>query len=179
MVADLAQRTYLPDEGDDLAQVHDFLAAHEERRGSLPVPQYVLSGPGAGDRVEVPPEVHQVLLQVVAALKAGRAVTVAPQSTTLTTQQAADLLGVSRPTVIKLLDRGEIPYERIGERRRLQLRDVLDYRERRRREQYEALDAMAVDIDDEDDPAQVIESLKEARRAVAESRRARRSPVQA
>lgn len=68
----------------------------------------------------------------MAALHAGKAVTIAPQSMTLTTQQAADLLGVSRPTVVRLIKSGELAAERIGNRHRLVLDDVLAYREARR-----------------------------------------------
>lgn len=61
----------------------------------------------------------------------------------LTTQEAADLLNISRPTVVRLLTDGEIPYTMRGRHRRVLLRDVLDYRERTRREQRQALDEMA------------------------------------
>jgi excisionase family DNA binding protein len=169
MTVSWAQQTYLPEESEDLGRVRDFLAAHEERRGTRPVPRYVLSGREPHDQVEVPAQVHRALLQVVAALQAGRAVTVAPQSLSLTTQQAADLLNVSRPTVVKLIDAGQLPGERTGHRRRVLLRDVLDYRERRRAAQYDALAATAVDVD-EDDMQQVLDELKQARKAVAAQR---------
>jgi excisionase family DNA binding protein len=111
--------------------------------------------------------------KVVAALNAGKAVTIAPQTVKLTTQQAADLLGVSRPTVVRLITDDALPAERIGNRHRLLLDDVLAYREQRRNRQYEALAATAVDIDAEDDPEVVRQQLREARRVVAERRRAK------
>jgi excisionase family DNA binding protein len=117
--------------------------------------------------------VYRVLRQVVEALRQGLAVTVAPLAQTLTTQQAADLLGMSRPTVIKLLDEGRIPFERVGTHRQILLRDLLIYREQRRAEQYAALEATAVDIDDEQDLDTALEQLREARQAVAARRRAR------
>jgi len=117
--------------------------------------------------------VYRVLRQVIEAMDQGLAVTVAPQSQTMTTQQAAELLGVSRPTLIRLLETDRIPYERVGSHRRVRLRDVLAYRDQRRAEQYRALEATTVDIDDEEDVAIALASLREARRTVAERRRAR------
>jgi excisionase family DNA binding protein len=168
--------TFLPSaspEGE-LAQLVDFIAAHDAAgRGSI-APRYFLAGAGAGDQVELPREVYEVLRKVVDALGHGLAVTVAPQALTLTTQQAADLLGVTRPTVVKILDGGGMPYERVGTHRRLLLADVLAYRERRRAEQYAALEASAIDLDDDsdnDDLDSVLGELREARRAVAQRRR--------
>lgn len=163
--ATLAQQTYLPGQ-DDVAEIYDFLAAHESRHGSAPVPTYFLSGPEAGDRVEVPREVHEVLLHVVEALRAGKAVTVAPLATRLTTQQAADLLMISRPTLVKLLEEQVIPHERVSSRRTVLLADVLAYRESRRAAQFAALEATSVEFDDEGDPAKVAQLLAEARAAV-------------
>jgi excisionase family DNA binding protein len=169
--------TYLPPPGEarDVADVHDFLAAHEGAGRGAVAPRYFLAGAGVGDQVEIPEEIHRVLLKVVDALTHGLAVTVAPQSTTLTTQQAADLLGVTRPTVIKILNDGGMPFERVGTHRRLLLRDVLDYRERRRAAQYAALEASSIDLADEGDIDTVLDDLREARRATAARRRAANS----
>ncbi|MEV0366559.1 helix-turn-helix domain-containing protein [Nocardia fusca] len=170
----LEERTFTPDEDrESLASVFSFLAAHERLRdsGSTPNLSYALVGIDEHDRIELPAEVHQALKQIVAALMAGKAVTVAPHSMTLTSQQTADLLGVSRPTVIRLIDKQELPAERVGTRHRLRLDDVLTYREARRKRQYDALAAMEVDIDTEDDPAQVREQLREVRHLVADRRR--------
>ena len=164
--AALAHETYLPDGGAQIGRVHDFLTAHEASHA-----RYFLVGSAPEDQVELPAEVYRVLRKVVDALRQGLAVTVAPVTQTLTTQQAADLLGVSRPTVIKLLDEDKIPFERVGTHRRVLLRDLLHYREQRRAEQYAALDATSVSLDDEEDLDTMLEQLREARRAVASRRR--------
>jgi excisionase family DNA binding protein len=170
VMSTLVAQTYVPDESTSLAEVHGFLEAHAERRGEAPKPRYLLVGAGEGEQVELPRTVYQVLVQVVAALAAGKAVTVSPTEPQLTTQQAADLLGVSRPTVVRLIESGELVAERIGNRRRLLLGEVLAYRERRRARQYAFLAATAVDLDDEDNPAEMIERLREARRRAAGER---------
>jgi len=95
---------------------------------------------------------------------------------TLTTQQAADLLGVSRPTVVRLINNNELPAERIGNRHRLLLDDVLAYREQRRKRQYDALAATAIEIDSDDDPETIRKQLRQARRAVAARRRSSAQP---
>lgn len=169
----LREETYLPEEtaAQPLAQVYDFMRAHEAATGKRPEPRYFLAGGEPGDQVELPAELYRVLTQVVDAFRKGLAVTVAPKSHTLTTQQAADLLGVSRPTVVKLLDAGKIPYERNGTHRRIMLGDLLEYREQRRAEQYAALEATAVDFDEEDDLTTTLEELRAARKAIAARRR--------
>lgn len=128
------ERTVLPP--SDLAemmQLASFLKQHSEPAG--------LVGPD-GEQVPLPLEVYEVLVQVVAAMKAGKAIAVAPLEQRLTTQQAADLLGISRPTLVKLLDEHEIPYEQPGRHRRVRLSDVLAYRDRRRQERRTRLDDM-------------------------------------
>lgn len=95
-----------------------------------------------GTRIELPEELYEVLNDVVAALSQGLAITIAPQHTVLTTSQAADLLGVSRPTLVRLLEAGEIPFDKPGRHRRIRLRDVLAYQQRARRARAAGLDEM-------------------------------------
>ena len=98
-----------------------------------------LLGPD-GQTVPLPMEAYQVLVKVVESMGAGKAITVAPIDQRLTTQEAANFLGVSRPT----LDRGEIAHERpaSGRHRRVRLSDVLDYQRRMRSERRVALDEL-------------------------------------
>ena len=90
-----------------------------------------------------------------------------PQTTKLT-PKAADLLSVSRPTVVRLINDRLLPAERIGNRHRMLLDDVLAYRDERRIGQFEALAATAVDVDSDDDPETIRQQLRAARRVVAE-----------
>lgn len=167
----MSSQTYVPEGADgQLAEVRSFLEAHAERRGSVPPQRYLLVGGGEGEQIELPSAVYRVLMQVVEAMAAGKAVTVTPQEPQLTTQQAADLLGVSRPTVVRLIESGELRADRNGSRRRLLLSEVLAYRDRRRQRQYAMLEATAIDLDNEDDPVEVIERLRAARKAVPSSR---------
>lgn len=163
----LAEETYLPEDRSQLAAVHDFLAAHEQKHGSVPVARYLLVGADQGDEVELPEELHRVLVQVVQSLQAGLAVTVAPQTMRLTTQQAADLLGISRPTLVALVESGAIPFERQSSHRKLLLSDVLEYREKRKAAQYEALGAI---YDEDESPEEMLCRSSEARRVVAARR---------
>lgn len=170
MSAALSQQTYLPEDPRRMAKVLDFLKAHEDRRGSRPEPRYLLVG--GADQVEIPPEVHGVLYQVVEALRGGYGVTVVPQSQTLTTQQVAELLGVSRPTVVKLLEGGQIPFERVGSHRKVRLADAVEFRRHRRMEQYEAILETSTEADEEDLET-VRARLRESRKRVTQKRRLR------
>lgn len=172
VAAILEQETYVPEHDSNLAQIHDFLAAHETRHGRSIPSRYYLAGSDLGDRVELPTEIYAVLRQVVEAMHANLAVTVVPQGLRMTTQQAADLLGISRPTFVKLLTRENIPFEQNDSHRRILLRDVLAYRERRRAQQYEALAALAgAPHDDDEDEDAVMARLAQARKDVAHRRK--------
>jgi excisionase family DNA binding protein len=93
----------------------------------------VLMGPD-GEHVELPDSAFRALLFVVRGMAAGRTITLMPSDQRLTTNQAAELLHVSRPHLIKLLEEGKLPYEKVGSHRRLGLEDVLAYRRARARE---------------------------------------------
>lgn len=122
--ADRAEETVLPPTDPSLIdEIEAFLAAHGSQ-ASLTAPD--------GTCTPIPPEVFDVLTRVVQALAAGSAVTVAPVSMRLTTSQAADILGVSRPTLVRLLDDGAIPFEQPRRHRLLRLDDVLAYKAQQR-----------------------------------------------
>ncbi|SNC64567.1 transcriptional regulator, AlpA family [Kytococcus aerolatus] len=102
-----------------------------------------LVGPD-GQTVPLPLEAFTVLKEVADAMRQGRGITVAPVDQALTTQEAADFLGISRPTLVKLLEAGQIPFERPagGRHRRVRLADVVAYQEAQRTQRRTLLDEM-------------------------------------
>ena len=81
--------------------------------------------------VELPTSALRLLVDILAELAAGNAVKVVPVHAELTTQEAADLLNVSRPHLIKLLESGELSYHKTGKHRRVRFADLMDYKTRR------------------------------------------------
>jgi excisionase family DNA binding protein len=79
--------------------------------------------------ISLPQEAVVLLAEMLAQLAEGHAVHVVPVQAELTTQQAADLLGVSRPYLIGVIERGEIAHRRVGNRRRIPLSDLLRYQQ--------------------------------------------------
>lgn len=96
-----------------------------------------------GERLELPAAVFRLLKDIVRNMQLGRAVVLIPENQQLTTQRAADLLGVSRPHLVKLLEAGGLPYHKAGSHRRIFLKDLVAYRKRRDVERKAALDRIA------------------------------------
>jgi excisionase family DNA binding protein len=106
-----------------------------------------LVGPD-GQGIELPHEIHALLMTVVEHLKAGNGISIIPLHAELTTVEAANLLNVSRPHLIKQIEAGLLPHHMVGTHRRLRLADVLAYRDRLDAQSSEALDAMAADAEE-------------------------------
>jgi len=81
--------------------------------------------------IELPGSVLRLLIDVLSELAAGNAVKVVPVQAELTTQEAADLLNVSRPHLVKLLESGELRFHRAGKHRRIRFADLMAYKTRR------------------------------------------------
>jgi excisionase family DNA binding protein len=95
--------------------------------------------------VELPPSVVRVLAEVLDHASRGEHVRVVAANDEITTGEAAELLGVSRPYLVGLVDRGEIPSRKVGSRRRLRLDDVLLYREVSQARRMEAVRELAAE----------------------------------
>lgn len=109
----------------------------------------VVSADGKGEPLILPASAFRTLVKMLLEIGNGNAVAVVPIQAELTTQQAADLLNVSRPHLIKLLERGDLPHRMVGTHRKLQAKDVLNYRSRVDLARAQALAAMA-EADQED-----------------------------
>lgn len=96
-----------------------------------------------GERIELPHTVYEILRKVVTLMADGQAITLVPDNQAVTTQRAADILGMSRPFFVKLLETGAMGYHRVGNQRRVYLRDVLAYAQKRDEERRAALDRLS------------------------------------
>lgn len=97
-----------------------------------------------GDKVKVKlsAPIGQLMLDVLGHVARGEMVKVIPYGAELTTKEAADLLNVSRPFLVKLLGEKKIPFRRVGSHRRISADDILKYKENRDSEREQALDEM-------------------------------------
>ena len=100
----------------------------------------VIDGDG---EIEVPVSALRMLVDILANMADGNAVSIVPIHAELTTQQAADFLGVSRPYLVGLVERGQLEHHKVGTHRRIYFRDLLDYRERSMVQSKSALAALA------------------------------------
>ena len=129
-------------------------AAREEREALEAIEEIAQSAdamlvePGTGRQVALPEAARAVLLAAAHALRRGGRVSLIPVGASLTTQQAAELLNVSRPYLIRILEAGDLPYEMVGTHRRLDLDDVLRYRAQRTQRRRDALRRLSEEADE-------------------------------
>ena len=95
------------------------------------------------DEIEVPVSALRMLVDILANMAEGNAVSIMPIHAELTTQQAADFLSVSRPFLVGLVERGLLPHHKVGTHRRIYFQDLLDYRKQSTVQSKSALDALA------------------------------------
>lgn len=95
------------------------------------------------ETVTLPAAAVRLLVGVLSEMAAGNAVTLTPIHAELTTQDAADVLNVSRPFLIELLEKGEIPFRKVGTHRRVLFTDLMKYRQKNRTKQDKAMKELA------------------------------------
>ena len=84
-----------------------------------------------GVRLELPEPIFHLLVRVVRTMREGKAVVLLPETESMTTQAAAEFLGVSRPFVVDLLENAAIPHHKVGTHRRVYLKDLMEYQRQR------------------------------------------------
>jgi excisionase family DNA binding protein len=102
-----------------------------------------LEGDGVEEVIELPASAVQLLVRILTEMAGGNAVTLVPIHAELTTQEAAQALGVSRPFLIKLLEAGTIGFRKVGTHRRILFRDLMEYKRKIDAERSKSLDALA------------------------------------
>lgn len=100
------------------------------------------------DPIQLPAGAVAMLMDILGAMAAGQGITLIPEKAELTTGQAADVLNVSRPYLVKLLEAGEIPFHKVGKHRRVLMEDVIRYKEASDRERETALDQLVEEAQD-------------------------------
>jgi len=149
--AALSGRLPHEDEKANANQLRQVLAAARVRAGDSgdeEVRLQVVAEDGKPATLALHSSLSGLLMEMLRVIGDGDALTLVPVHKQLSTQQAADLLNVSRPHLTKLLDRGDIPHEKVGRHRRVKTRDLFDYRDKKVRERDEALSELAaIDAD--------------------------------
>ena len=98
---------------------------------------------GVERETQIPMMAMRLLAEALRQIAMGKGVVVLPLDAEISTQQAADILNVSRPYLVGLLEDNEIPFRRVGARRRVRLLDVLNYKRRNDEERMKVLDELA------------------------------------
>ena len=98
---------------------------------------------GAEERVSIPLSAFRMLTEILAEMAKGNAVTITPRHAELTTQQAADLLNVSRPFLVGLLESGAIQHHKVGSHRRVRFSDLMSYKQRVDQDRQKSLEELA------------------------------------
>lgn len=128
-----------------LPHVRDYLSRHQGHEAV----RLVVDDEHGDEALTVPRGAVELLAQILAYMAAGQGVSVVPAHAELTTQQAADLLNVSRPFLIRMLDAGQIDFRKVGKHRRVKAASLMDYLrkdDQRRRDAADELSALTQEL---------------------------------
>jgi excisionase family DNA binding protein len=135
-MAVLEERAILPEESEKLTISKIGGVLKESKYAKL------VSADGK-EEIILPQTVFQVLRQIVHLMMQGRAIFIVPADKEVSTQEAADVLNVSRPFLIKLLEEGKIPFINVGSHRRIRFSDLMDFKKKRDAKREQALEKIA------------------------------------
>jgi len=97
----------------------------------------------SGEQVTIPDKAFLILLDVLSNMSEGKSIIIMPSETELSSCQAAEMLNVSRPHLVKLLESGKMPFKKVGSHRRVLLNDVIEYKEKLRQNREDQLTFLA------------------------------------
>ncbi len=104
---------------------------------------------GSNDKIILPLSVLKLLEDILRNMSRGKIISVVPLATEMTTQKAAEILGCSRPYLVKLLEEGQIPYTKVGRHRRILYEDIAEYKIKMKAGQKQnIIDIMSADEED-------------------------------
>ncbi len=140
-MANLLYPAYIPKDND--AELSKESSRILSTRIHSTAPQFkIIEQDGTEQTVALPAAAYRLLVDVLTQMSQGNAVTLIPIHAELTTQEAADLLNVSRPYLIKQIEAGDIPHHKIGRHRRIRFDDLMAYKERMDMARSQALDEL-------------------------------------
>jgi excisionase family DNA binding protein len=137
------EKPVMPEEADIRQASRAFSVLRKE-----PTAEHYVLGSSTGTKVEISPAAFNLLLNVLEEMSRGNAVLVVPIHAELTTQEAAGLLNVSRPYLIKLLEEGKIRFQLKGKHRRILFQDLMEYKQKAARESFDALTKLAAESEE-------------------------------
>jgi len=108
----------------------------------------VIGDDNATQDVTIPSGAFELLVEILTQMARGNAVTLTPVHAELTTQEAADILNVSRPYLVKLIESNEIPHRKVGTRRRVRYQDLMKYKEKIDEQRMKTLDELTAEAEE-------------------------------
>ncbi len=137
--ADYVSNSTPPTHHDAVLAQHSYEALSQNLKSGTRFKIYQ----GKKTDIEIPEAAARLLVDILAQMAGGHAVAVTTVEKELTTQQAADLLNVSRPYLVKLLETNQIPHRKVGSKRRVLAQDVLAFKEKQTKQRLKTLAALS------------------------------------
>ncbi len=136
---------YVPPNEQELETARDALQQLTLASNGDESIQHFITDSRQEEPIEIPAAAIAILSDVLKFMSQGHGLTLFPRLAEVTTMEAADILNVSRPYVIKLLEEGAMPYRMVGRHRRIRLKDVIEYKNRIDQEREAFLDRLVAE----------------------------------